>query len=64
MIAKTELVRCVLHGASCCWVQLDGSHLSWKVCKCSHDIPAYLCPIDGHAIRFLVSHPEWIEVRP
>lgn len=61
MSLRVELVRCTLHGTSSCWVQMDGSHISWKVCECCRDKPAYLCPIDGHALRFLTKNPEWIE---
>jgi hypothetical protein len=57
-MAKIQLVRCTQHGESCCWVQLDGTHASTKACTCFAGEP-YLCPIDGHAIRFLTANPEW-----
>lgn len=57
-----QLVRCHCNGQGCCWLQLDGSHVSPKACKChSGEIPGYLCPIDGHAIRWLQQNPDFGE---
>jgi hypothetical protein len=60
-VFRIELVRCTAHRESCCWVQIDGSHISTKACRCYSGLPPYLCPIDGHAIRFLLANPEWTE---
>jgi len=64
MVQPCLLVRCTAHNESCCWVQLDGEHISTRKCTCFGGVPRYLCPIDGHALRYLIENPEWTEPAP
>jgi hypothetical protein len=38
---RCSLIRCTAHGESCCWVQLNGEHVSWKRCTCFGETPRY-----------------------
>jgi hypothetical protein len=58
-----RLVRCVEHGESCCWVQQTGEHISCRVCICWRESPA-LCPIDAHAVPWLLANPDFHEDSP
>jgi hypothetical protein len=53
-----KLVRCLEHRESCCWIQLSGKHISCRACECSEK-EGYQCPIDGHAMRWTNTHPQW-----
>lgn len=64
MIPRVQLVRCIVHGTSCCWVQLDGTHISPKACRCGDADEAIYCPIDGHSLRYITRHPEFVEDQP
>jgi hypothetical protein len=62
-VAIAEVVRCKEHGEASCWQQSDGSHISRHACSCDRT-PPYLCPIDAHAIKYLVNNPEWVDEAP
>jgi hypothetical protein len=60
-MTKVELIRCAAHNGAC-WVQLDGSHKSPECCTCFDGVtPPYLCPIDGHSLKYILRNPEWTD---
>ena len=55
---RLDLTRCRQHGASACFIQLDGAHKPTSACTCGAK-EGWECPIDAHAIRWLNEHPDF-----
>ncbi len=57
---SARFVRCLQHGEQCCWVQMNGTHISKGKCTC-HDGAPFCCSIDAHAAIWRLENPDFDE---